>query len=251
MTDHDNNAAAVLPERRTPNAERCPVVEFVTSSTNLKTEDLKTVTPKKHTNFAALPQFWCNSERPVLSRSKGRTPTACPERVGTSGRVEWAEHRPVVDPAPCSLFPEPCLVVDLVTSCRNLKTEDLKTVTPQKHTNFPPQPQFPCNSERPVLSRSKGRTRTACPERVRNSGRVEWAEHRPVVDPAPCTLYPQPCPVVDLVTSSRNLKTKEIKTVTPQKVTRFSPLPGLQCISERCTLNAERWLLRLLPPPEP
>jgi hypothetical protein len=46
MTDHDNNAAAVLPERRTPNAERCPVVDLVTLSTNLKTEDLKTVTPK-------------------------------------------------------------------------------------------------------------------------------------------------------------------------------------------------------------
>jgi hypothetical protein len=60
MTDHDNNAAAVLPERRTPNAERCPVVEFVTTFRNLKTGDLKTVTPQKHTNFPPQPHLRCS-----------------------------------------------------------------------------------------------------------------------------------------------------------------------------------------------
>jgi hypothetical protein len=132
MTDHDNNAAAVLPDRRTPNAERCPVVDLVTLSTNLKTEDLKTVTPKKHTNFAALPQFWRGPER--------RTRIAWHERARASGRVEWAERRAIVDPAPCTLYPQPCPVVDLVTITRNLKTKEIKTVPPKNVTKCSPSP---------------------------------------------------------------------------------------------------------------
>jgi hypothetical protein len=172
MTDHDNNAAAVLPERRTPNAERCPVVDLVTLSTNLKTEDLKTVTPKKHTNFAALPQFWRGPER--------RTRIAWHERARASGRVEWADQRPVVDPAPCSLYPAPCPVVDLVTTFRNLKTEDLKTVTPK-------------NIQIPRRSPTSAATPNAAPEQPALS------ESAPTGDPngpnaaLSSTLHPVPC----------------------------------------------------------
>jgi hypothetical protein len=79
-------------------------------------------------------------------------------------------------------------VVDLVTAPRNLKTEDLKTVPPKKHTNSSRMPHFRCNAagsilgtlprsdsslpspDSPLLSSAFGSEhRTLCPPFVRTS----------------------------------------------------------------------------------
>jgi hypothetical protein len=124
--------------------------------------------------------------------------------------------------APCTppeaLCEGPSNVVDLVTTRRNLKTEDLKTVTPKKQTVFSPLPQFRCIPEGCTLN----------PERCL------------VVDPERSTLNAEGSPVVDLVTSTRHQKTKALKTISSKKQTVFSHLPQFRCTSERCTLNAER-----------
>jgi hypothetical protein len=67
MTNRHHQYAAAHPAPRDSAKEDITrVVDLVTMSRNLKTEDLKTVPLKKHTNSLRMPHFWCSSVGSVL-----------------------------------------------------------------------------------------------------------------------------------------------------------------------------------------
>jgi hypothetical protein len=78
MTNRNHQTAAAHPTP--PDAPRggpSNVVDLVTTSRNLKTEDLKTVTPKKQTVFSTQPHFWCNSVGSVLGPLTTHNSVSC------------------------------------------------------------------------------------------------------------------------------------------------------------------------------
>jgi hypothetical protein len=61
MTNRHHQSAAHPAPPDSPREGTTHVVDLVTASMDLKTEDLKTVPPKKHTDSSPMPHFWCNS----------------------------------------------------------------------------------------------------------------------------------------------------------------------------------------------
>jgi hypothetical protein len=112
---HHQTAAAHCTSPEAPRRGTANVVDLVTMSMNLKTEDLKTVIPKRETVFAPLPHFRCNFESSISNPEPGLV-------VARGCRILNADGNPVVE---------------FVTSGKYQKTKALETVPLENKTVSP------------------------------------------------------------------------------------------------------------------